>query len=185
MGETKKTDDRPTSRGALLLAIGVSAVVGWFVPYGGYILYPFTLMATWVHEMGHGMASLLSGGRFESLDVFASAGGLAHTLHSNSADGFVCAAGLLAPPIVGAGVLAAARGPRRARVVLAVLAAAMVLSLLVWVRSVAGWISLPLVAAVIGAFARWGSPREVLFLAQFLGLRLAVDTVTRIDYAFS
>jgi Peptidase M50B-like len=180
-----RTDDRPTSRGALLLAILVSVVVGTWVPLGGYLLYPFTLMATWVHEMGHGLAAILSGGRFVSLDVFASAGGLAHTFHTPGAEGFVCAAGLLGPPIAGAFILAMARGPRRARMVLVVLAAVMVLSLVLWVRSLAGWIALPLVAALVVGFARWGSPREVLFLAQLLGLRLAVDTVTRIDYVFS
>ena len=29
------------------------------VPYGGYLLYPFTLLSTWVHEMGHGVTALL------------------------------------------------------------------------------------------------------------------------------
>lgn len=178
-------EDRPTPRGALLLAVVVSVVVGTFVPFGRFVLYPFTLMATWVHEMGHGVGAMLASGRFESLDVFGDASGLAHVLHAPGADGFVCAAGLLAPPIAGAGILAFARGPRRARVLLAIVAAAMAVSLIVWVRSLAGWIALPLVAALIGAFARWGSPRELLFFAQFLGIRLAVDTVTGIDYIFT
>lgn len=169
----------------MLLALGVSVAIGSLVPFGRLLLYPFTLMGTWVHEMGHGIGALLAGGRFESLDVFANASGLAHVRHSPPADGFVCVAGLLAPPIVGAALLAAARGPRRARIVLAVFAAVMVVSLLIWVRSFAGWISLPLVAALVGAFARWGSPRELLFFAHFVGLRLAVDTVTRMDYVFT
>src|SRR4051812_46612188 len=96
------SDDRPTSRGALLLALGASVIIGSFIPFGRLLLYPFTLMATWVHEMGHGVGALISGGRFEYLDVFADASGLAHVLHAPGADGFVCAAGLLAPPIVGA-----------------------------------------------------------------------------------
>lgn len=175
----------PTSRRALLVAISVSVLLGSFVPFGRQLLYPFTLMGTWVHEMGHGLAAIIAGGQLESLDVFANASGLAHTRHAPSADGFVCAAGLLGPPIVGAAVLAGARGPKRARIVLVLLGAGMVLSLVLWVRSFAGWIALPVVAALIGAFGRWGSPREVLFLAQFIGLRLALDTVTRIDYAFT
>ncbi|MFO0586129.1 MAG: M50 family metallopeptidase [Polyangiaceae bacterium] len=176
---------RPTSRGALLFAVVLSVVVGSFVPFGRYLLYPFTLMATWVHEMGHGIGALVSGGRFESLDVFGDASGLAHVANTDAADGLVCAAGLLGPPIAGAAILAFARGPRRARLLLAVVAGAMVVSLAVWVRSIAGWVSLPITAALIGVFARWGSPREILVFAQFLGLRLALDTVTRIDYIFT
>lgn len=179
------SQERPTSRGALLLAVVASVVIGSFVPFGRLLLYPFTLMGTWVHEMGHGVGAMLAGGRFESLDVFADGSGLAHVLHGPGADGFVCAAGLLAPPIAGAAILASARGPRRARVLLAIVALAMVVSLLVWVRSLAGWIALPVVSALIAVFARWGSSRELLFFAQFLGIRLAVDTVTRMDYLFT
>lgn len=183
--DPKPGDDRPTSRGALLLAFAASFVIGSFVPFGRYLLYPFTLMATWVHEMGHGIGALVSGGRFESLDVFADASGLAHTASTASADGFVCASGLLGPPIAGAAILAFARGPRRARLLLAIFAAAMIVSLAIWVRSMAGWISLPVVAALVAVFARWGSPRELLFFAHFLGLRLAADTVTGLDYIFT
>jgi hypothetical protein len=180
-----KDDDRPTSRGALITALVVSFVVGNLVPFGGLILYPFTLMATWVHEMGHGLASLCVGGGFERLEIFGNASGLAHTTASQHWDGVVCAGGLLAPPLLGATILATARGPKRARVVLAVLAAVMLASLVIWVRTFAGWVALPLVAGLLGVFARWASPRELMFLAQFLGLRLALDTVTRIDYVFS
>ncbi len=185
MGDARTDDDRPTSRGALLLALAASIVVGVFIPFGGLLLYPFTLMATWVHEMGHGLAALAVGGGFDRLEIFANASGLAHTLSwSASQRGLVAVSGLLAPPLVGAAIFALARGPRRARVVLAALAVAMVVSLAVWVRSVAGWVALPLVAAVVSAFAVWASPRERMFLAQFIGLRLAADTLSRIDYVF-
>lgn len=186
-GETPRdTGDAPTPRGALLAALAASVIIGNFVPFGSTALYPFTLMATWVHEMGHGMAAMLVGGSFDSLDVFADASGLAHCQYApGPRAGVVSIAGMLAPPLVGALVLAFARGPRRARIALAAISIAMLVSCAVWVRSIAGWIAVPLVALAIGAFALWGSPRERMIAAQFVGLRLAVDTVTRIDYAFS
>lgn len=182
-----RDDDRPTSRGALLLAGAVSLVIGVFVPFGGVILYPFTLLATWVHEMGHGLVSLALGGSFESLEIFANASGLAHTRHAKGAvDALVCLGGLLAPPVVGAAILVTARGPRRAQAILLGLSIAMLVSLAVWVRSAAGFIAIPLVATVTIAFVRYGSPRERLFFAQFLGLRLALDTMGRgMDYLFT
>ncbi|UQA60788.1 M50 family metallopeptidase [Polyangium aurulentum] len=177
--------DRLSSRRGLVLALVVSLVIGNLVPFGGLLLYPFTLMATWVHEMGHGLTAVLMGGNFEKLEIFWDASGLAHAFAAESRHGFVSVGGLLAPPLVGAAVLALSRGPRRSRIVLAVLATAMIVSLIAWVRTVVGWISLPVVAALLGAFVRWASPRELLFLAQFIGLRLAFDTVTRIDYVFT
>lgn len=182
-----KDDDRPTSRGALLLAVAVSVVVGAFVPFGDVLLYPFTLLATWVHEMGHGLAALAVGGGFDRLEIFADASGLAHTTYAagGTRQGIVSLGGLVAPPIVGAAVLALARGPRRAQGILVAFAVALVVSLAIWVRSVAGVVAMPLVAAAILAFVRWGSPRERMFLAQFLALRLALDTMGRgMDYLF-
>ena len=182
-----KNDERPTSRGALLGAVALSIVVGSFVPFGGTLLYPFTLLATWVHEMGHGLAAIAVGGAFDRLEIFADASGLAYTQHAAGVpSALVSLGGLVAPPIAGAIILAAARGPRRAQTLLVGLSAALVVSLAIWVRSVGGFISVPLLAALVVAFVRWGSPRERMFLAQFLGLRLALDTMGRgLDYLFT
>jgi hypothetical protein len=183
----KKDDDRPTSRGALLIAVAVSVIVGVFVPFGGVLLYPFTLLATWVHEMGHGLTALALGGGFDHLEIFANASGLAHTQNAAGAvDALVCLGGLVAPPIVGGAILATARGPRRAHMLLVGLSVALLASLIIWVRSAAGFVAVPLVAALLVVFAWWGSPRERMFLAQFIGLRLALDTMGRgMDYLFT
>jgi type IV secretory pathway TrbD component len=176
----------PSSRGALLLAVLAYLVIKGIVPFGRLFLYPFTLLATWVHEMGHGVAALLVGGGFDHLDVYADASGLAFTTTTHPwQEGIVAAAGLLAPPFVGAVLLAVSRGPRRARVVTAVLAVAMVLSLAIWVRSVAGCVALGLDAAVVAYFAARSTPRKRMVFAQFVGLTLAIDTVSRVDYLFS
>jgi hypothetical protein len=178
-----------TSRRALVVAVLVSVIVGSFVPFGGVLLYPFTLLATWVHEMGHGLTAIVVGGAFDHLEIFADASGLAYTSHPAGAralGAWISLGGLVAPPIVGAIVLATARGPRRAQIVLVSLAFALLASLLIWVRSSTGFIAVPLVAAVVLLFIRWGGPSERMFLAQFVGLRLALDTVGRgMDYIFT
>lgn len=185
---SRRDDARPTSRGALVVAAVVTVVVGSIVPFGDLLLYPFTLFTTWVHEVGHGLAAIAVGGSFESLDVFADGSGLAHARYRGGEtvqQAVVSLGGLLAPSIVGAAVLGTARGPRRAQAILVALAAALLVSLVLWVRSVAGLIAMPLVAAAILAFVWWGSPRERIFLAQFLGLTLALDTLGGgLDYLF-
>jgi hypothetical protein len=182
-----RNDSRPTSRGALLTAVAVSVVVGGFVPFGGVLLYPFTLMATWVHEMGHGLSALAVGGSFLRLEIFADASGLAyHTASLPWQRGVAALGGLLAPPVVGCAVLSFARGPRRAQTVLVTLGVAMLASLPLWVRSVAGFVAVPVVCALLLAFVAWASPRERMFLAQLVGVRLSIDTLTRgLAYTFS
>ena len=174
-----------TQRNALIWAIVAILFVQKVVPFGGLLLYPFTLLGTWVHEMGHGVTSLLVGGTFERLYVFANASGLAFTAVAPGwRQGLVSLGGLLGPPMVGAAVLLIARGPRRARIMLFALAGALALSLLIWVRSVTGWISMPIVTAAVGIVAWKASPPRRLFVAQLIGALLALDTVSGLDYLF-
>jgi hypothetical protein len=186
MARAPSKDSRWSSRRALVFAALTIVVVDKLVPFGRFVLYPFTLLATWVHEMGHGIAGLLVGGRFQSLEIYADGSGLAMTSGAPGwREGIVAAAGLLAPPIVGASILAFARGPRRARTALGILSAAIVLSLVFWVRSVLGWFVLPAVAALLGIGVAVFTENRRLFLAQLVGVVLALDTLSRIDYLFT
>jgi len=176
-------------RNAILLAAALVFVVSAWVPFGSTILYPLTLFTTWVHEMGHGLTALASGGEFHKLEIFANASGLAR---SSVADGIprgmVALGGLLAPPLLGAAILGLVHSPRRARVVLTGLAVALVVSLVLFVRSATGLIAMPLVAIVLAWSAWWGfreHPERRVIVAQALGVLLALDTLTRmVSYVF-
>jgi len=176
-------------RSAILLAAGIYVCIVAFVPFGDKVLYPLTLFTTWVHEMGHGLTALVVGGEFDSLEISWNTGGLAHAYATAGwREALVAAGGLLAPPLLGGFILAIVHGPRRARIVLAVLAGAIVLSLLIYVRSAAGLITMPLVAALLG-WAAWRGfgekPQRRVLLAQLLAVILALDTLTRmVGYAF-
>lgn len=177
-------------RTAIGVAVAVYFAISWFVPFGTTLLYPLTLFTTWVHEMGHGLTGLMMGGEFKELVIRGDASGYAVTYASGGwPEALVCAGGLLAPPIVGALILALVHGPRRARITLAVLAAALVGSVAVYVRSTVGVISMPAVAVFLGYFAWHGfaeKPHRRVVLAQFLAVILALDTVTRMfGYALS
>lgn len=161
-------------------------VIAAFVPFGQTALYPLTLFTTWVHEMGHGLTALAMGGRFESLDIYSNASGLAFCYAEPGwREALVCAGGLLAPPIVGALLLAFVHGPRRARIVLALLAACLIASVVVYVRSATGVIVMPLVAAAL-AYGAWRLSEYRVIAVQILGVILALDTLTRmISYVFT
>lgn len=53
---------------ATLLSIGLW-IASWFLPLVGYIVYPLQLFATFVHEGGHVLATILTGNSVQSLTV--------------------------------------------------------------------------------------------------------------------
>lgn len=176
-----------TSRRALVWAVATAWLLEHVVPFGRLLLYPFTLLATWVHETGHGIAAIATGGRFERLLIFGDASGLAETRTASAvANAITCLGGMLAPPLVGALLLIVARGPRRARIALFVLAAGLLVTLASWVRSPVGFVALPACALLIG-WAAWSwAPERRLVLAQFIAITLALDTVGRmVGYALA
>jgi len=175
-----------SSRAALITAAVVTLVLEHFIPFGGLIVYPFTLLTTWVHETGHGLAALIVGGHFQRLEIFWDASGVAHTVENPGWPvAVVCLGGLLAPPLVGMIILILARGPRRALGILIALAAALLVSLALWVRSPAGYFAVPLVAALLGAVVLRGSENRRLVAAHFIAVQLALDTLGRmLHYVF-
>lgn len=172
-----------------LVAIAVMTVVLWQLPLGRTILFPFTLLGTWFHEMGHGMASLLLGARFDELVIFADASGFARS--SWPADtprvfhALTAAAGLLGPSLAGAALIMASRSQAATRSALVVLGVALALSTLIWVRSLSGWIVLPGFAAIILLVAASNKPRLQKFVVEFLGVQGAISIWRDFGYLFS
>src|SRR5690242_18819647 len=143
-------------RSALLLAAVIAFAVPRWVPFGYYLMYPFTLLATWVHESGHGLGAIITGGSFDRLMIFWDASGWAEVRHAAGwPDAISCLGGLWAPPLVGAFLLVFARGPRRARLALFVLCAALLVTLALVVRSPAGVFAVLFAAALLGWAAMW------------------------------
>ena len=173
-------------RSAILIAAAALYVVSHYIPFGDVALYPLTLFTTWVHEMGHGLTALLVGGRFESLDIYRNAGGLAYAYADwGWPDALVAAGGLLAPPIVGAAILAIVHGPKRSRILLGFLALALVASMVLFVRTPVGIAAMTVVALALG-WAAWKLDADYrVIVSQVLGVVLALDTLTRmVGYAF-
>lgn len=168
----------------MLLAIGAIVVLRWF-PQGRVVLYPLTLFATWVHEMGHGLTAIAVGGHFHTLAIFSDASGLATSSRpAGVASAMVALGGLWAPPVVGCALLLLSRSARWARVLLSFLVVAIVISLVLWVRTFVGVaLLLPLAFALVW-IARRADSAGGLFVTQLLGFALALDTVGRIDYLF-
>lgn len=176
------------SRGRLLgvfgLAIALSIGLG-FVSWGGKVIYPFRLFATWAHEMGHGIGGLITGNSFQELEIYRSLGGQALI---GGADGFsqvvVSSLGLIGPAIVGAIVMIAGSRPKTAPYVLAALAATVALSAFIWIRNLFGFFSMLAIAVALGLIARFAPPLARVAVSQLLAVQMALASWSSRDYLF-
>jgi hypothetical protein len=94
----------------LLIATLVSIVLwiaSWYLPLVGYLFYPLQLFATFIHEGGHVLATVLTGNSVQSLTVSPDTSG---AVWSRGTGGFsqllISSAGYLGTTAFGAGLLA-------------------------------------------------------------------------------
>jgi len=166
----------------------VTAVL-WQVPFGSFVLYPFTILATWFHEMGHGLTSMVLGGEFTELALFPNGSGLAThrgpLLGGPLGAALVSAGGLLGPPIAGAGLIIAGTKRSLARLCLVIMAGALVLSVIIWIRTLFGIVFICTIAACLVAVLKLCSIPVQQFLVQFLGVQACVSSYRQLGYLFT
>ncbi|MCB1057608.1 MAG: M50 family metallopeptidase [Acidobacteria bacterium] len=118
---------RGESRQLLLLAIATAAVLAW-VPWLRLVGFPFRMLATLVHELGHGLAALLTGGEFLRFVIRGDGSGVALTAGGWRA--VVIPAGYLGVALFASALVLLGARPRAARWALAVLGLAVALLVL-------------------------------------------------------
>lgn len=172
-----------------LVAAAIITVVIWQIPIGNYILYPFSILATWFHEMGHGLMVLILGGQFQKLEIFSNGSGVAHYTLSTTwgylGMGLVAASGPMGPPIAGASLILASRSLKTVSWSLKILGGFLLLSTLIWVRSWFGLVAIPLLGLIILGVALKTPLWLQGFVIQFLGVQACVSTYHQLDYLFS
>ncbi|NEP17531.1 MAG: M50 family metallopeptidase [Leptolyngbya sp. SIO4C1] len=172
-----------------LMIAAVATVVLWQVPLGEYLLYPFTILATWFHEMGHGLTAMLLGGNFQKLVLYPNGSGVAissgRVFGGALGHAMVSAGGPMGPPLAGAALILASRQAKTARWGLIALGALLIASTLVWVRSLTGWLVLPLLGAAILYIALRTKVWVKVLTVQFLGVQACISTFHQLDYLFT
>jgi hypothetical protein len=104
---------------------GLTTLLLGIVPGLGLLNYPLRLLITTVHELGHGLAAILTGGHFVRFVVYSDGSGLAYT-----AGGWrfvVIPAGYLGAALFGAILISLGRNHRRSREALAIVGAVLLL----------------------------------------------------------
>lgn len=111
-----------TSQRTRLIITAVAIVIVyilWNIPQLSVVLYPFRLFVTFVHEAGHGLAAILTGGEFLDLTVNADGSGLAATRGGSRA--IILPAGYLGAALFGASLFYIAHKVPHSRIVSVVL----------------------------------------------------------------
>lgn len=182
------TRSRPSQRTAAYLALGVVVTLALFwIPGGYYVAYPLMLISTVAHEMGHGLAALLVGGRFESLKMWPNGSGVAAWSAAVGSLGraIVAAGGLVGPALAAALAFWAGREAKHSQAVLGILAAGLLLAEVLVVRNVFGFLFIGCLAFLLGAIALKAPPHVAQITLLFLGVQLALSAWSRSDYLFT
>lgn len=166
---------------AAALCLGVS-----LTPWGPLLLYPFTLFSTWVHECGHAVMVVLTGGRVTAITIEPDTSGLTQSLMppGRIARGLVASAGYLGASAVGCLLMAAARVQKRARPILWAIGAFMLFTVVIWMRNVFGALVVLAWGIALVALARKSSGRASRFLLSVLGIQVALNAVFSIRTLF-
>jgi Peptidase M50B-like len=166
-------------------AVAVSLVVS-LTPWAQFLLYPFKLFTTWVHECGHALMTVLVGGRVTSITIQPDTSGLTHSLVpvGRVAGGLVASSGYLGAAVVGCLLVAATRVEKWAHVILLSLGAFMLLTLALWMRNFFGFVVVLAWGVALVTLARKGIAHAPRFLLSLLAIQVALNSVYDIRVLF-
>ncbi len=170
---------------ALILALLASLLL-WNLPFGGLVLYPFKLLATWLHEISHGLVMLITGAGFEHLKIFADTSGIAQAKHGVSPAGraAIHCAGYTGTAFFGALFLVLGQTRPGARSILATLGIALGLSGLLWIENDFGQSFAYIACASCLAIALVPSERLAILVTNFIAAQACINAVLDIRVLF-
>jgi hypothetical protein len=175
----------PRTARALGLALVVSLVL-WQVPYGGFLLYPFKIIATWIHELSHAVVMLLTGAGFDRMEVYRDGSGLSFAAGATDRlrRALIAPAGYMGTPLFGAALLVLGQTVKGARWAIGGVGAALALSALFIVSNPFGQALLAITGASMLALSALAPPRWAIGGAMLLAAQMCVNAVLDIRVLF-
>lgn len=159
----------------MLIAAAVAVLVLMFVPGGQYVLIPLRYLNTLVHEAGHAIAAVLSGGGAIAISVSPDGSGL--TTSMGGMPLLISPAGYIGATVVGALLLAAGRRAESARTALTILGVSLAIITLIWVRNLFGWLIGAPLAVLLLVATRSMKGEHLMFLARAVGLVQCLESI--------
>ncbi|PDV97923.1 M50 family metallopeptidase [Candidatus Chloroploca asiatica] len=157
----------------VLAGLSLLLTVLWRVPILGWLLYPLRLLDTFVHEMSHGVAAIMTGGRFERFVVYPNREGLAHIRGGNRF--VVVSAGYLGPALLGGALILLSATDLAEQMILMGLGLGLALLCLRFVRNLFGMVAGLLLASSLIAAGWYLSPQPASWLFLLLMMHLPLS----------
>jgi hypothetical protein len=156
-----------------MLVLGLLIIVAWQVPWLNGLVYPFRLFGTFVHELSHGFAAILTGGDFQRFEVQPDLSGVAWS--AGGVRMLVASAGYVGSAVAGGLIILLYQRWLSSRVLLIALGVSLALLCLLFVRNFFGVTAgLGLAALLLLAGLRLGASwRDTLLIT--LALQLILD----------
>ncbi len=182
-------EERPNFRKRAFTLAAVSMVIVfilWNVTQLDIILYPFRLFVTFVHESGHGLAALVSGGHFEHFVVEGNGSGYAITRGGSRL--LILPAGYLGAALFGAVLFYLVNSLPYSRQISIVLGIVLLMMTALFARidSVAFFIGLLSAIVLVAVGYRGGRDTNILLLnilAIMTGLNAVFDLLFLINHS--
>eukprot|EP00581_Thalassiosira_minuscula_P000839 CAMPEP_0183740876 /NCGR_PEP_ID=MMETSP0737-20130205/60740_1 /TAXON_ID=385413 /ORGANISM="Thalassiosira miniscula, Strain CCMP1093" /LENGTH=297 /DNA_ID=CAMNT_0025976043 /DNA_START=14 /DNA_END=907 /DNA_ORIENTATION=- len=148
-----------------------------------YVLYPFKIFSTWIHELSHGTAAIMVGGGIQKLLIYPDTSGLAWTYTDGSEwkRGVVASAGYTGTAILGMIMLLFRRTHRGPTYGLIAIGVVILLSCMLYVRNTFGVVFLSITAIILGVCAWKLKARQVGYLYSFLAATCSFNAVDNIS----
>ncbi len=168
----------------------LASLLLWNLPFGGLLLYPFKLLATWLHEMSHGLVMILTNTGLERVEIYRDTSGLAHpsSLAGPTAQAFIAAAGYMGTAVWGALLLVVTPTGRSARRAMLVFAALLGVSVILVVDSSRddhfGEWAISLMCGVVAVAAIILPARWRVAVAHFIAAQACVNALLDIRVLF-
>ncbi|HEX6288823.1 MAG TPA: M50 family metallopeptidase [Herpetosiphonaceae bacterium] len=166
----------------LVLGLALATIVAWRMPVVGWVLYPFQVYGTFVHELSHGIAAILTGGAFRRFVVNPDLSGTA--LSAGGIGWIVVSAGYIGSAIFGGILTLLSASAVSARRVLVWLGLTLGVMSLLFVRNLFGLVAGVALAALLVVAGRrlretWADGLLLLLAVQMMlsALDSVVDLV--------
>lgn len=156
-----------------LAALSLLLIGLWQVPWLGWLVYPFRLFGTFVHELSHGLTAMLTGGTFLRFQVSADLSGLAQS--SGGVRVLVASAGYVGSAVFGGVLLLLHARGVSARVLLGALGILLAVFAVLFLRNLFGWVAAGLLSTtlILAAWKLASAWQQWLF--DLLALQLVLD----------
>jgi hypothetical protein len=148
----------------ILAALFIAVWIGWDTP----LVYPIKIFVVFLHELGHALAALLTGGQVVSIQIFPDEGGLTATRGGWPL--VILSAGYVGSLLLGGVLLYLSSRRIRTRWLLVALGALLALSTVLFLRNVFAILYGLLAAAALFFCAYRFAPEVNLYVIRFIAV---------------